>query len=125
MKGYLVQYSTGTYDNYKIHNACVTFNEELAKQKCKEIDDKHRPPQSMFTREKFSDIEDDTYGEILSNNNLKLKDAEKFIINKVMKLYPEWDRKTAKLAIEIERHIEDIESIDYDYSFYSEIEIFE
>ncbi len=124
MKGYLVQYSTGT-DTYKIHNVCVTFSEELAKQKCKEIDDEHRPPQSMFTREKFSDIEDNVYGIIISNNNLKLKDAETHIINKVMKLYPEWDRKTAKLAIEIEKKIEDIEHADYDYAFYGEIEIFE
>ena len=51
-KGYLVTYSTGSYDTFFIQNDKVFFSKEKAEARCKELDFLHEPQESMFVKDR-------------------------------------------------------------------------
>lgn len=57
-KGYLVTYSTGTYDMYYVHNDKVFFSYERAMERAEELRKSFEPKKSMFVpdRDKYGDL---------------------------------------------------------------------
>lgn len=51
-KGYLVTFSTGSYDTFYIQNDKVFFSKEKAEARCKELNKIHEPKETMFVKDR-------------------------------------------------------------------------
>jgi hypothetical protein len=138
--GYLVNYSSGDYEDYRVTNDSVYFNKDEAYKRCKELDELHFGTHSLYTGKSFNDIDDEVTDIIGNTPELQLhgdvetwsKQLEKInpLIRKLTfditrKYYPDWSDKDIEIAQSIESTIDYDESCNYGEAMIEEIEIYD
>lgn len=153
MIGYLVKYSTGSYDDYYQHCVAVYLNKEQAEQKCKELDNEHlRPNWREIPDENWEEIMDE-YDEILDMDESEFdysddypylylkgnykdpnfeekrqqrqKSENKLLEDLVIQRYPNWAREQARKQIDLREAAEQNQYEDYGECFIEEVQIYE
>lgn len=151
MKGYLVKYTTGSYDDYFEHCVAVYLDENEAKKRCKEIDKEHLSPnKGLIGEDEWDQIMEkywDAYDEWKNSETLQIKypdllgkekynyegwekdhqrsldDQSKLKEDTVMSFYPDWSREFTKEQIELRENYERTEYEEYGSAFIEEIEV--
>lgn len=151
IKGYLVEYSTGSYEDYHTHNVKVFQSKEEAEKCCKEVDRSHNK-KTMFDSDESSpnswyNIYDEIQEIMYDNpevyiNEVELdycnfnnrnewdkrqeevdKEEERLTYEVIRKHFPTWSDKKIKNALDREDEISSQETWDYGKARIEEIDI--
>ena len=153
IKGYLVKYSTGSYDDYLEFDVAVFDNKEEAEKERDRIDKEHKEPVNckisdenwekiMFEYDEWFDDDQYENSEVQKkypnlrgkecynyegwekDHKQSIKEQEMLHEDIVMKYYPEFNREEARYEIE-QRYLKDqIEYQEYHDAWVDEIDLF-
>ena len=152
--GFLVTYSTGSYDDYRESIVAVYMNKEDAEKRCKEINEHfNNPKKPEWDLETWYEIDEayseafdepttvgERYPRIKENKNWKdfdsKEDFDKYLHEKyeeqdrlhediVMKFFPNWTREKAREQIDLQEHLDYVESEEYGGASIEEITVYE
>lgn len=152
--GFLVTYSTGSYEDYRENIVAVYMNREDAEKRCKEIDEQfENPKKPEWDLNTWYEI-DDAYSEVFDNPTTigdryprikenkkwkdfdsqeefntylheKYKEQDRVLEDVVMKFFPDWTREKAREQIDLQENLERIQNAEYGSASIEEITIYE
>lgn len=151
--GYLVQYSTGSYEDYFDHCVAVYTNKEEAEKAVERVNKEHNDPERGVISDKdWDDILEEYYewfdenqyenSDIQSkypnllgkpcydyegwenDHNQTIKEQESLQEDIVMEYYPKLSREEARKEIEIRNNLDMMEFREYGSAWINEIDIY-
>lgn len=155
MKGYIVKYSTGEYDDYHVYDVAVCLTKTKAEEIKKDTDYKHTElARPVWDEDMWENINDAYYDELdnPSEETLKkypncfdkrrasdFKDGDEFwkihekklveqdwlLEDTVQKFYPDWSTAKVQQELRIQENYDTMQYELYNGAFIEEIEIVE
>ena len=140
-KIYIVRYSSGSYEDYFVHDVAAFLDKDAAINTCIEIDDKNFHQTSEISNEIWESIENEYYSLVNTDPNFEVKipyyepggkeehervikyQEEKFI-DIIQKYFPEWSREKCSKEKEIKEFIEDSRYRDYSEAWIDELDLY-
>lgn len=140
-KIYIVRYSSGSYEDYFVHDVAAFLDKDAAINKCKEVDEQNFHQTSDISNEIWESIENEYYTLVNIDPNFETKipyyepggkeeherviqyQEDKFI-DIIQKYFPEWSREKCMEEKETKEFIEEARYRDYSEAWVDELNLY-